>query len=603
MRKLEITVALGFDETILSFVSRLATANGAFDVYDFCWHLGFHHQMLDAGDENAIAALIDLAGEHLQATKYRRVVRDDMFFVVNGERLARGTFMRHRLRYCPQCLADDIDFGHGPRNARPYVRLSWCVRFLRICPKHDILLRTGDIREVGGSLDVSHMITDEISKPGYGNTGQSCKTTSFEHYIDARLWGRGPADRWIDTLPLYVAGRLCECVGATILFGKRYESTQISDAQWVRACEAGYQIVGGGQEAFEVYLRWMHDDFWQKDAGALGRHLYGRLYDRLDHELGDPAYDPVRQVVYDVAMNDLPLGIGDELFGPITERRNHSILTASKEYGIDSRTLRERLRRSNVLTDEQASLPNSRIILRRETMERYAAAADSPMHWTEARIYLGASLKVWNLVSNGGFVPTSAVEQNGIGPFYLEADLAALLERIFSMVTVEVEGHSDLKTLSDAAELAECKLHDAIALLMNGDLTIIGRDPSGSGIDSLRFDPDELRRKTMVEDHGGLSMRVAMSQMGVRFGTLRKLINLGYIEDWVALNPKTRHPQRIVRPLSVEAFEAEYVSLFRLAKERNAHHLRVKADLETKGVIAAITNSDVGTTFFRRCDL
>lgn len=603
MRKLEITVSPGSDETLVSSISRLAAANGAADVHDFCWHTGIAHQAIVDGNLAEIAKLVELAGFERGALQWRHVVRDGLFFEINGERLGRSNFMRHRLRYCPHCFQEDIAHGAGPKVARPYGRASWCVTFIRICSKHHTILKTAAPFEVGSSLDFSRIVAAEMASPGFDAPSEPCRKTTFETYVDERLSGLASTDRWIDAMPLYVAGQLCETVGATILLGKKYDSSQVSDKDWIRAAEAGYQVLGGGQGAFEIYLKWLHGDFWQRNSISVGHHLYGRLYDYLDHESGDPAYDPLRRVVYEVAMNDLPLGFGDELFGPVRERRNHSIITAAREFKIDSRTLRERLHRARLIKADQAQMPNSRIIIPREAIEQEMRSTERTLLWTEARAYLGVRLAIWNLLTKTGAVPVSSVRTDAVSPLYNRADLDQFLDLAFGMIKCEFDPARDLKSMHEAVAIAKCKIGAAVELFLSGQLETVARDPDTFGFDGLRFDPEELRIKSRPHDHGLLTVRDAMIRLGLDYRVARKLIERGYLSSEEVVNPLTRRRQQMLEPESVAAFRTEFISLFALARARKKHALQVRGVLQRKGVDVAISSDEVGATFYRRSEL
>lgn len=51
----------------------------------------------------------------------------------------------------------------------------------------------------------------------------------------------------------------------------------------------------------------------------------------------------------------------------------------------------------------------------------------------------------------------------------------------------------------------------------------------------------------------------------------------------------------------VERFEAEFVSLFALARQQGRHHMAVKK--EAAGVKPALDPEKIGATFYRRADL
>ncbi len=71
---------------------------------------------------------------------------------------------------------------------------------------------------------------------------------------------------------------------------------------------------------------------------------FGDLYDRLTFDLTNEDYAPFRNLLRDHILKTWPLGPGDDLMGePVLTRHLHSVLTASREYGIDSRRLRKLL--------------------------------------------------------------------------------------------------------------------------------------------------------------------------------------------------------------------------------------------------------------------
>ncbi len=117
--------------------------------------------------------------------------------------------------------------------------------------------------------------------------------------------------------------------------------------------------------------------FRQCKGRKVEHHAEG--FERLEalRELGE--------TVYEFAINDLPLGFGDELFIPLTERRNHSIVTAARGFNVDSRVLREKMRMQST---------------------------ETTLLWTEARRYLGVRLAIWNVLSKSGLVPLSSA---GVG--------------------------------------------------------------------------------------------------------------------------------------------------------------------------------------------
>lgn len=64
--------------------------------------------------------------------------------------------------------------------------------------------------------------------------------------------------------------------------------------------------------------------------------------------------------------------------------------------------------------------------------------------------------------------------------------------------------------------------------------------------------------------------------------------------------PRQRCPVAIVPTEDVERFEAEFVSLFTLARQQGRHHMAVKKDVAAAGVKPALDPKEVQATFYRR---
>jgi hypothetical protein len=69
------------------------------------------------------------------------------------------------------------------------------------------------------------------------------------------------------------------------------------------------------------------------------------------------------------------------------------------------------------------------------------------------------------------------------------------------------------------------------------------------------------------------------------------------------INPINRYPTVIVTVAEGERFEAEYVSLFVLAKQQGRHFRAVKKEVEAAGVKPAMDPEMIGATFYRRSRL
>jgi hypothetical protein len=68
------------------------------------------------------------------------------------------------------------------------------------------------------------------------------------------------------------------------------------------------------------------------------------------------------------------------------------------------------------------------------------------------------------------------------------------------------------------------------------------------------------------------------------------------------INSVNRCPVVVVPAEEVARFEAEFVSLFALAKEQGRHFRAVKKELEAAGTKPAFDPEKMGATFYQRAD-
>ncbi len=604
MSTLGITVPFNEGETVVSFASRLAAANYV-SLREFCKDMGLTLQKIVKGDENELQRLATLGGIDRFPTDHL-VRRDDLYHHVNGETLSRACFLRRRLRYCPQCLIQDIREGTGLPRSRPYARLTWAVTFIRSCSTHNTLLREMPPSELDTSFEISAMIEAEMAKPEFSEYKSDYFLTPFETYIADRIWGRIKQRRWLDELPLYAAGKMCEVVGATILFGRQYFNHEIDEPSWRECAQAGFDVLGKNENAFRAFLRGLLSEFWESNGDAGGRKVYGRLYERLAHETEDHAYDNVREIMRDEALNALPLGPGDELFGPVTERRLHSIHSAAAAFKVNRKTLHKWAIASGIVPVNATEMSPDRVLVDSETVSELARKFNSRLTWTQARSYIRAPQTFWNTLSREGYIPP-AIEikapQAGVNAFYLRSDLDGFVEKLSRGITLPFDRARQTASFARTIKQAHCSFREIVELLLKCALRNVTLDPAAGGLEAFRFDVDEVRRHTRLPDHGGLSVRGAARQLGISDSVLLNLIAQGAIACREARNPDNRRVQMTIMPSALHEFSAQYIPLSKYALNKGRHFRAVRAELESLGVAPTPPRELIGQIFYRRCDL
>lgn len=106
------------------------------------------------------------------------------------------------------------------------------------------------------------------------------------------------------------------------------------------------------------------------------RVVYGRIYEWLSHDTRDTAYDSVRELVREHALDNLPLAADDLLFGrPVGERRLYTLWHASKAVGFAPSAARRILTALGHLDRTADGKPNWQIALKAAVLEKVAAEA------------------------------------------------------------------------------------------------------------------------------------------------------------------------------------------------------------------------------------
>ncbi|MFP3541847.1 hypothetical protein SB748_00005, partial [Rhizobium sp. SIMBA_035] len=344
--------------------------------------------------------------------------------------------------------------------------------------------------------------------------------------------------------------------------------------------------------------------FHERSGDAGGRAVFGRLYETLAHDTADSAFDPIRDIIKDVAMCTLPLGPGDEFFGPVLERRLHSVQSASKAFDIHPKRLHKLLLNLGVIDAAAAAGTYERIVVDAATMERFVIEAKASLGVPETKKRLGLT-RVWfeELVSGGELPPigkaSDAVETSmEVERRFTVVNVEALLTRLQSVVTAEfAEGMSDI---SSALRQANCTLREILDLLLSGSLKLVAAVSSPATFEAIRLDPEELKSKTRLQDHGCLNLQAVSRELPASTSIVKALVVEGYLPSKQVRNPAKRAMQTVVEPKVLEDFKTGYASLGNLATELGTRTWSLKSEFEEAGIYPLFEAA--GAPYYRRSD-
>lgn len=610
MRRLRHTLPLGAGETPASFASRLAALNGL-SGRQFCMDMGTTFQKVVDGEPQAIGIVAFKSGADAGSLTENAFVKTaERRYLHRGQELSRDNLRRATVVICPKCLAQDLE--SGPRS-RPQIaawqRARWQIAALKTCAVHLTALVVVDKDMTPKTLhDWAHHVGKVLFElPRLVAQADTRPLTDFESYVLHRISGGPDRGCLVDTLPLHVAIAACELFGAVASFGRMPNLKTLTDEEWRQAGAAGFDILDGGKAGIDALLAQLQATYPYSGGATEGpQAVFGRIYQVLEFGREDSAYDPLRDLVGDFIRTRFPVGPGDVVFRkPVEIRLLHSIRTLSKEKGLHPKRLRKVLDASGLLPEGSDGLADGNCLFDAQRGLMVGSEASvATLSVRKAGEYLGAPRVQRDMLYRSGLiVPRIPGGEHGAADQFAPEDLDGFLDRLLDgAVPVAVAGR-DHFNIPTAARLACCSSVEVVQALLDGRLTRKAQLTSEHGYMSVLVDVEEVRALVRGADLGGLASQALAGRLRVADRVTRKLIAGGHLRTVIAINPVNRCPVTIVPTEDVERFEAEFVTLFALARQQGRHHLAVKKELDAAGVKPAIHSEKVGATIYRRRDV
>lgn len=618
-----------------AFASRLA----AFHIGDvrstFLADVGLDRQKITDGDEDAIAALAEVAGvplAHLANATVRRTSK-------RGFRLGEETFPRNLLRrshvhVCPTCLRQD----HAGSDRRPevvcYQRVSWEFAPIMTCPVHHVALvkiaHAALPSEVGDFASAVREAWPDIVQ--LGDSALRRPPSPLESYVGRRIddvvvnGGTGGVVEepivandmkegglpWLARWGLYALTKACEMIGAVMLYGTRPNLKTLTNENWRAAGAVGFPLVAAGADAIHDWLGQVHKAAVVDDGHSGPQHVFGRLYQYL--AFGDDAREAhiLRGILREYVISNFPIGPGEIVLGkPVDHRRLHSVHTLHRQTELHPKRLRKLLVDQGLVDVDDARSDNL-LVFPAKAAEPLTTKIVNALSLKQVETYLNCPRVHTKLLETHGFIsPVVNAEHRGrlAKHAFDTASLDDFLERLLKNATPVREVEDHFHTIPKAAKRACCSGMEIVRLVLDGRLNNLGRDPEVQGYLSLLVDVDELRPLVQLKSEPeGVSLRDAERRIGTSTAVIEALIRSEesadpILESQTVINPVNRCPQIVIPFLALEDFDEVYVGLIRLAKEIGVHHVPLRRNLDDAGVEPAFDPDKVGARFYRRADI
>lgn len=592
-------------EAVTGFCSRLAAIHKTTSVRTFLRYLGRGFTPIVFGQAAALDDLADLTGIPPAEIARSSLVRAEGHITHRGELLPTTMSRGMRTFVCPRCLAEDGEHARRIPIETSYGRTIWQLTPIRACPRHHVLLREiGVPVHASEAYDFSRAIRPHLSRMReYADAAAEVMPSAAEAYLLFRFEEQREASPLLDQMPWYAAARACEAVGAAALFGPTVKLGNLALSEKREVADVGFEIAHGGEPAVSRFL----DDLLGKHYTRNGSNdgsgaMYGILNHLLTRPGVDPGYAPLRDIVFRHALDAAPFGPGDVVVGlPVVRRRTHSLTTAAGEAGQHPNRLRKILIAEGIIPPD-ASL-NGDVIFNAAIAAPILRRATNLLNLHAIAKHLQTTYSYAKMLATNGFIEpfqSDMVGEKVIRARYAKADVDAFVERLVEGTVIHPRPERPLMDIPRAAKRTYCPTPGIIRMILDRQLRWVGVDPDRAGFHAILVDADEILKRVRGPEHDGYTMQKLRVRMKVGQRVVEALITGDYLPQVMRPNPVNRHRDWIVLPETIDAFERTYVSLSELAGRWEMNALKLKTDLDRRGVEPAIRRDQVGATFYLR---
>ncbi|GJE52108.1 hypothetical protein GOFOIKOB_5176 [Methylobacterium tardum] len=568
------------DESVPSWISRLAVHNGAGTAREFCLDMGFTFQDCVDGEPAALTKLSALTGTPVEMLERASLRADGSNFLLGPERLSHKLLRRTKVHVCPLCARDDIEAAARTGEPAPYGRTLWQLSVIRTCLDHHRAL----IQIAEGARTSTHDFT-RLLQGRAAEILQAAKLplarapSSLERYVVDRLTGKPTGAPWLDQLDLYAATATCELLGALITVGAKAKMKSLSESALHHAGDVGCTIARGGETAIQEVLSDVYRRHVFKPHGSEGPPgVFGVLYQSLSLRQNESIFAPVRDMVRRQIAEIMPVGPGDIILQqPVETRVYHSITSAARETGRHPARLRRILAAAGLIRPDHAQIPDNLVTFEVESGRALLEAHTDSVPLNEVRRYLGTSLAQANLIVEHGFIQPR-IKNRGKRNQKLNAFSRDDIDQFLARLSDGIEPVSIISKvmfpIAAASRRARCNLIDVIKLISDKKLKRVAIHSELDGLSSIFVDPNEVAYR-LLEDGDAVTMEMARSVLWVNPTIVAALIEKNYLTSTMSVHPLARNVVRCIERDSFEAFNHTYVSAAELAGYSRLRYRRV----------------------------
>lgn len=604
------------DETRTSLLSRLAMANSYRSLHAFLSLNGTSALPFERGELKAIKRLSDWSGvpvERLSAYDINSSVASSTW-KLGPALMSKDMRIGLTHRYCPKCVAADLQRGGGRAQTRPYVRAAWMTRAVEACVEHRCIIVEA-IADKKAQGDFARYVADNFERLREEAVSvPSAASTEVARYVGNRIQGKASND-FLDQFEAYVAVDLCRNIGQFLIEHRIAGSGATPGG--LSAVDHGFKIACHGPERIEAMIAEVVAR--EHPLGIEMQGFFGKLRRWLLRNEDKDEFAGVIELFQGIAERNLPIGSEETFVLPTRQRHLHSVRSASIEYGmLEDRVYQLALEAG--LT-EPTDLSSGRIYLDAQRTHDVLTAALATVTTPEIASDLGIHIDRVRQILDANLLARVEAAQDGTRIYtrVRRSDFEAFKKRLDAPMATS----SDIEVLvpvGRATQILFCTIVDIIELIFSGQLAGLRRlshdgTISGLGVSLAELQPLVVDRQKSSTDLtlpifdpadpacGLMNTAQARQKLGTATGTVTELLNLKFLEQVKGLNPKTRRAHDYICSKSVESFMENYISLAHLAERRGMFGVTVRDKVADKGIKSLFEPTGRNSRYYLKRDV
>lgn len=597
---LPVTLPFHVDESTISLVSRLANANGFTSAQSFLMFTYTSREAILRGDFEALSEISNQSDVSID-----RLTQSSIVYQYSGSnwKLGHATFNKEMrpgkmLRFCAQCIIDDIENGTGREASRPYSRSWWYCRGIEGCPDHncrlvEIAVETFDIRDdlttfVAANI---HLIREHAT-----NKDQS-SAPELDRYLRDRIFQNNKTT-FINDLGEHIVYELSRYLGDFI--GSQNLSEWQSESTDQR--EWGFLLASKGRAEIERVFAEVIDQ--TRPTVRLLTQFFGPIIKWLRRNETKPAYNEVVLLFQQIAEKSLPLGPGMTFIRPVEKRYLYCVNTAHEEFKIDKKRIKSLIVKAGLIT--RTHLPNSSLYFDAAAARPIFEDALKTLNTTDAADILGIHQNKFRELVKAGLLPQ--VEERQETRCYIriqQMELNELQSKLLDRAENTNDNDGQWIAPQDFARDFSFPLHDLLKMVLNGMVKVRVISGSKGVVERLRINKEEVRllvhqHQTSVEEKL-VTFEDALTLLGTSDPTLMELIKLGYVTE--KHDNRTHKRTRFFNVSSIRNFKDKYISLVDLCNKLEVNRAGMKGRLAELGIFPLFDKSNRVASYYARLDL